>query len=89
MEKPKGLMIAIAQGKPGPPDLETPKKKAAVPLFGAKHEAAETPEKEQSEESAVAKLAYVRGILQDALAACSEEEEEPEEEEETEEEMGA
>ena len=65
--------------KPKPPALDAPgAKKPAVP-FGAKHEAAETPQVEAQEEDSKAKLAYIRTLAQEILAAIGEEEEsEPE-----------
>lgn len=78
--KKKGVMIAIMSGGDKPPKLGVPgEKKKALP-FGPKHEAEETPEYEQQEESAVEKLAYVRAALKDLLAMCGEEEEPVEEE---------
>lgn len=80
MDKKKGgLMIAIV-GKDGPPKLGAPGEKKSAPPFSPKHEAAETPEYEAQEESAVEKLAYVRAALKDLLAMCGEEEEPAEEE---------
>lgn len=77
MEKKNGLMIAIMGGDK-PPKLGAPG--AKKPPFGAKHEAAETPEYEAQEESAVEKLAYVRAALKDLLELCGEEAEPAEEE---------
>lgn len=70
----------IKSDKPKPPALDAPvAKKAAILLIGPKHEKAEPPQKEVGEETAVAKLAYVKGILRDALMACGEDEDGEEE----------
>lgn len=74
MEKKNGLMIAVVGGDK-PPKLGAPGQKKPAPPFGAKHEAAESPEKEVSEESAVEKLAYIKASLKDLLAMCDYEEE--------------
>lgn len=73
MEKKNGLTIAvIAGGKP--PKLGPLGEKRAVPPFGAKPEATETPEYEDKEEAAVEKLAYIRAALKDLLEMCGEDE---------------
>lgn len=83
MEKKQGLTIAVV--KSGPPKLGAPGEKKSAPPFGPKHEAAEAPEKEASEESAVEKLAYIRAALEDLLAMCGDDEPEEEMAEEPEE----
>lgn len=72
--KKSGLMIAVMKPEK-PPKLGAIGEKKAAPPFGPKHEAAETPEYEAQEESAVEKLAYIRAALKDLLEMCGEEEE--------------
>lgn len=68
-------IVPFKSDKPKPPELDAPMAKKSPIPFGAKHEAAEPPKREASEETASAKLAYIKGILQDALMACGEDDE--------------
>ena len=79
-------IVPFKSDKPKPPELDAPMAKKSPIPFGAKHEAAEPPKAEASEEGAKAKLAYLKAGLQDLLMACGDDEE-PEMEDEGEMEM--